>query len=86
MIDFEFIYQYKNHFKIMNQKEPDLPENSQDFSKLHYLEPTVENIHSSTVVRFQQGVNTDQLICNCDCDEIPKLREKAHKSFMQVVY
>lgn len=42
-------------------------------------------LNSSRVEKCDQSTSTDQMICNCDCDQIPKLKEKAHKSFMQVM-
>ena len=60
----------------------------QDHDKNHSQEVTANKtiIESLSKTYKEQATLTDQIICNCDCDEIAKYKEKAHKSFMQVVY
>ena len=52
----------------------------------HFISFNLKNLSGSRFERVDQCTNTDEPVCNCSCDEIPKLKEKAHKSFMQVMY
>ena len=70
----------------MNKNEFDNESTAQDASrsKLNSFQSSYL-LSNSQVEKADQGTSTDQLICNCECNLIPKLKEKAHRAFMQVV-
>ena len=71
----------------MNKNEIDMLSTAQDASKSNYNSFQESYLLSnSRVEKSDAGTNTEHLLNRCSCEMIPKLKEKAHKAYMQVVY